>query len=725
MASLKRQYMRQSKNQKWLQLQHNKTFIYWLREKATFDVDPNSEKDVLSSIASCVRTFRKTLTRYVYEHKSDPSSLSKPPAIYHFLLEKEWHSFVERRATKEFEEYGAKQRKRRKCNKYDHRLSRKGYMGLQEEMAKKCGKPVVSVDRSVSWKMARQNKDEGYDNIDIEEKAAEIDELTKQVEDGTLQTQGRNDILTIALGGTEHGGRVRAVGGKVTPTLYFNVPRRGNHSRCEEKQKSLEKSLAENEEKRQSLEKVVSHMKVQLDAIQQCTPHTPHSDNVGSNTFRSHNIRSPQVNPSALEDWGRTNDDTSPPNPTPNAKKGKKCKLAVGSLNNVVADGTVYKSSGPNERIHTVPLGEGNLRVLIDSVKVGHANLPIPIPEVAATVEEALGCFVAWPKSHILFAPESKQCRLALGSVDNIVAYGTMYWKSGPNELLHTVPLGDSNMRVSIDVVKVKEALLPVPISKDVTTVGDAIGCQVGSKRLTKVAPKIPTMVGNERNFSCFPHNMEIIMYFFHINFELLDTKCLALVALKKHVIIGNERAVKQGGVAGRRGVIGSNEATSKNVEWEKNLECIKMYSELVKHVQEGAGYTIPLDKDLFGVEVDVNLQKVDMEAICHMKWLTGTCIMLYMRLLYFNIKASNMDTRFAFFNPCGLSEHYKDGDISKSGMLARRLEDVKNNQLLLVPLNTGTHWVFCIIELSSSTVYYMDSVSTQFNPPLQILITT
>ncbi|KAI8534264.1 hypothetical protein RHMOL_Rhmol10G0076600 [Rhododendron molle] len=581
-------------------------------------------------------------------------------------------------------------------------------MGLQEEMAKKCGKPVVSVDRSVSWKMARQNKDGGYDNIDIEEKAAEIDEITKQVEDGTLQTQGRNDILTIALGGTEHGGRVRAVGGKVTPTLYFNVPRRGNHSRCEEKQKSLEKSLAENEEKRQSLEKVVSHMKVQLDAIQQCTPHTPHSDNVGSNTFRSHNIRSPQVNPSALEEWGRTNDDTSPPNPTPNAKKvrfplkfffslficchfvaiqqrtphtphsddvgsntfrsdnigspqvntfaledwartnddtsppnpapnamkGKKCKLAVGSLNNVVADGTVYKSSGPNERIHTVPLGEGNLRVLIDSVKVGHANLPIPIPEVAATVEEALGCFVAWPKSHILFAPE------------------------------------------------VKEALLPVPISKDVTTVGDAIGCQVGSKRLTKVAPKIPTMVGNER-------------------------------------------AVKQGGVAGRRGVIGSNEATSKNVEWEKNLECIKMYSELVKHVQEGAGYTIPLDKDLFGVEVDVNLQKVDMEAICHMKWLTGTCIMLYMRLLYFNIKASNMDTRFAFFNPCGLSEHYKDGDISKSGMLARRLEDVKNNQLLLVPLNTGTHWVFCIIELSSSTVYYMDSVSTQFNPPLQILITT
>lgn len=58
-----------------------------------------------------------------------------------------------------------------------------------------------------------------------------------------------------------------------------------------------------------------------------------------------------------------------------------------------------------------VPLEESNLRVSIDVVKVGEAFLPIPIPEGlhsvgAATVGEAVGFHVAWPKSLILFAPE-------------------------------------------------------------------------------------------------------------------------------------------------------------------------------------------------------------------------------------------------------------------------------------------------------------------------------
>lgn len=110
----------------------------------------------------------------------------------------------------------------------------------------------------------------------------------------------------MALGGTERS-CVRGVGGKVTPTMYFHMPRRGNHSRCEEKQKSLLQ--------------IVSQMQVQLDAIAQHMPHTPKSDNIGSNTFRSDNLGSPQVNNFAMDNWGRTKEDMSPPNPTPKVKK--------------------------------------------------------------------------------------------------------------------------------------------------------------------------------------------------------------------------------------------------------------------------------------------------------------------------------------------------------------------------------------------------------------------
>ncbi|XP_058192212.1 uncharacterized protein LOC131309621 [Rhododendron vialii] len=234
--------------------------------KATFDVDLRSKKGVLSSIATCLRTFRKYLTKHIYANKSNPIILSKPPEAYSFLEQQEWDSFVKRRLTKEFEEFRGVQQRRRKCNLYDHRLSRKGYFGLEEEIANKSEEAVVSVDRSISWKKARQNKNGEYGDIKTKEKAVEIDEIAKQVEDGTLQTQGSNDILTMALSGTERG-CVRGVGGKVTPTMYFHVPRRGNHSRCEEKQKSLLQ--------------IVSQMQVQLDAIAQHMPDTPKSDNIG------------------------------------------------------------------------------------------------------------------------------------------------------------------------------------------------------------------------------------------------------------------------------------------------------------------------------------------------------------------------------------------------------------------------------------------------------------
>ncbi|KAI5335953.1 hypothetical protein L3X38_026087 [Prunus dulcis] len=39
-----------------------------------------------------------------------------------------------------------------------------------------------------------------------------IDDLKKQVSEGTLIVSGSNDVLTLALGTLEHGGRVRGVG---------------------------------------------------------------------------------------------------------------------------------------------------------------------------------------------------------------------------------------------------------------------------------------------------------------------------------------------------------------------------------------------------------------------------------------------------------------------------------------------------------------------------------
>ncbi|CAL2247744.1 unnamed protein product [Prunus armeniaca] len=53
----------------------------------------------------------------------------------------------------------------------------------------------------------------------------EIDDLKKQVFEGTLTVSRSNDVLTLALGTPEHGGRVKGVGAGVSPTQFFNLPR--------------------------------------------------------------------------------------------------------------------------------------------------------------------------------------------------------------------------------------------------------------------------------------------------------------------------------------------------------------------------------------------------------------------------------------------------------------------------------------------------------------------
>ncbi|GAY67265.1 hypothetical protein CUMW_255200 [Citrus unshiu] len=49
-------------------------------------------------------------------------------------------------------------------------------------------------------------------------------ELRSQVEQGTFQSQGPNDILGEALQKKPNGSRVQGLGQFITPSMYFNVP---------------------------------------------------------------------------------------------------------------------------------------------------------------------------------------------------------------------------------------------------------------------------------------------------------------------------------------------------------------------------------------------------------------------------------------------------------------------------------------------------------------------
>ncbi|CAL8087923.1 unnamed protein product [Prunus armeniaca] len=132
---------------------------------------------------------------------------------------KKWKDF---KLSQEFVSVHPQHSKIREKLEYNHRLSRKGYAGLEDQLEETM--PGVEIDRSTLWKKARQDKDGNIPDPKVAEKAKLIDELQKQVAEGSLSVSGSNDVLTLALG-LEHPGRVRGVGAGISPRQYFNLPR--------------------------------------------------------------------------------------------------------------------------------------------------------------------------------------------------------------------------------------------------------------------------------------------------------------------------------------------------------------------------------------------------------------------------------------------------------------------------------------------------------------------
>ncbi|KAI5311911.1 hypothetical protein L3X38_041084 [Prunus dulcis] len=140
-----------------------------------------------------------------------------------FVVEKaQWDAFVASRLSQDFESVHSQHAQIREKLEYNHRLSRKGYAGLEDELEETM--PGVEIDRSTLWKRARQDKHGNIPDPKVAEKAKLIDELQKQVSEGKVIVDGSKDVLTMALG-PEHPGRLREVGAGISPRQYFNLPK--------------------------------------------------------------------------------------------------------------------------------------------------------------------------------------------------------------------------------------------------------------------------------------------------------------------------------------------------------------------------------------------------------------------------------------------------------------------------------------------------------------------
>ncbi|TXG66340.1 hypothetical protein EZV62_007615 [Acer yangbiense] len=162
-----------------------------------------------------------------------------PPEDYNFIELSDWQQFVKYRVSEEFLKLRNDQKDRQSHNKYPHRLSRSGYVGLEEELKEDYG-TTEDFDRHVLWMAARENANGDYEGEKLLSFVDKIEEIRKEVHAGKISVDGNKDILTMAFGKPEHCGRL-AVGSKsnlvalgtIMPTdgpdaMVHGIPLNGN-----------------------------------------------------------------------------------------------------------------------------------------------------------------------------------------------------------------------------------------------------------------------------------------------------------------------------------------------------------------------------------------------------------------------------------------------------------------------------------------------------------------
>ncbi|GMN18969.1 hypothetical protein TIFTF001_048561 [Ficus carica] len=319
---------------------------------------------------------------FVRDHIDDENVWQRPSKVVHnypTITQDDWEKFIQYRRTPEFKRLSEQGTEIRKKSKYGSTGGREGYRKRDQAHFEKTGKYA---ERYESWLDMRVKPDGGLKKEEFKPIAENIEEFTQQETQGSFESVGTEDILTKALGNAEHSGRIRGQSKFVKQSQYFNLV---HPSR--EKDEVLDMKL-----KIAALERTVQEL---------CAKHGINRETMAEE------MTAPTVNQhnSFKASCTLNEKEAGPSDPNPMLNVSKECHLFIPDLVNggvvLVAIGRAYMDCVPTDTVHGIPLGEENVRVTITVPKLNRVLLPIPTNE-ATSIEEAVGGFVAWPKSLVV-----------------------------------------------------------------------------------------------------------------------------------------------------------------------------------------------------------------------------------------------------------------------------------------------------------------------------------
>ncbi|KAI5398476.1 hypothetical protein KIW84_064025 [Lathyrus oleraceus] len=303
-------------------------------------------------------------------------------------------------------------------------------------------------------------------------------------------------------------------------------------------------------------------------------------------------------------------------------------------------------------------------------------------------------------------------CQLYLSSPTyRLVGKGKVHNTSG--DLLHHRPLPDGHLKVSVDVVLDKNALLPIPdIVSETTLLRDAIGSFVAwPLDLIYIDDETPTKPAS-KDEGILRHNES--------------------VASQKEVFAQGSQQLSQ--------KIGSRQKNKRDLpvtslpkkgafvpRYQIPLETLVDSSDMAT---AGAIRLLDMEEDIFGYSCTETIGKEDLEHIFRHQELGVGVIHTYIRFLYDNFMRGNdqLSNRFRFVSSSLVNKALicREPDSCREYLVKRFMASSTNN-LYLWPYNSGCHWLLLAIDPLKEVVYFLNSIDGEWTnyPDMKQLVDT
>ncbi|GMN64780.1 hypothetical protein TIFTF001_033849 [Ficus carica] len=260
-----------------------------------------------------------------------------------------------------------------------------------------------------------------------------------------------------------------------------------------------------------------------------------------------------------------------------------------------------------------------------------------------------------------------------------------LWLESLPTDTVHEIPLGEGNVRVSINVPKLKKSPLPIP-TYDATTVEDAVN-----------------------GFVAWPKSL--------VELDMSMNKASRGPSHVPDPAAGNKKRQKKAG----NKTIDSRTEVQQGAQKQKLVFDFNNINRAMRHLayyahssmRQGNQIEVPIPYTIMGFDMPVFLSFEDIYEFINLQEISANCILVYMRYLEELCRIIGQAEKFVFVSPSLISPVRTDtedaGRRERADNLLSFLRDAPKERLYLVPHNKGRHWVLGVIDPWEDLVLYFD----------------